>query len=231
MTRIALPFPIPTGIPIQDTLFREGKVKLRIRAAICIDDLVVDEEDLLTPPYWAQLWPSAPGLARFLVRRRLRDGGPALELGAGSGLPGLALRSLGLDVLQTDLFPDALRLAQWNAQRNGFADGAYVAADWQHWPLRARFPLIIGSDILYERAVHEALRDTLLRSLLPDGVAFIADPGRPPSLSFAASRETEGWSVQMHELAENGVPVFVYEMRLPARGACSAMEDISNKQP
>jgi predicted nicotinamide N-methyase len=216
MTRIAIPFPIPTWVPIQDTVFREGSVRLRIRAALHVEDLVTEDDDLISPPYWATLWPSALGLARFLVRKRLRDAGPALELGAGAGLPGLALTAMGSEVVQTDLFPEALQLARWNAQRNGREGARYVAADWQRWPLRARFSLLIGSDILYERPLHEALRATLCRALRPEGVAFIADPGRPPGLAFAAAREAEGWSVHMHELSEGDTPIFVYEMRLPA---------------
>src|SRR5207248_9434194 len=129
-------------------------IKLRIRAAAHVDDLVHDDADLVAPPYWAMLWPSALGLARFLVRRRAWDDGPALELGCGAGLAGLALRSRGAEVLQADLFPSALRLARWNAQRNGVPEAAYLAADWQRWPLRGRFPLLLGSDILYERALH-----------------------------------------------------------------------------
>jgi predicted nicotinamide N-methyase len=212
MTRVQSLFPLPTRVPIQDTVFREGRIKLRIRAAVHVDDLIVDDADVVSPPYWAMLWPSALGLARFLVRRRLREGGPALELGCGAGLPGLVLRAMGAEVVQTDLFPAALQLARWNAQRNDIPESAYAASDWQRWPLRARFPLVLGSDILYERPLHDALRNVLLHSLLPNGVAFLADPGRPPALAFAAAREAEGWSVHLHQLSERDTTIFIYEL-------------------
>src|SRR3954468_16519739 len=40
-------------------------------------------------PYWAELWPSAPGLARARASRALH-GARTLELGCGLGLPSLA---------------------------------------------------------------------------------------------------------------------------------------------
>src|SRR6516164_9769568 len=53
-------------------------------------------------PYWAYLWPGAFLLAEAVSRQDWIPGTPALEIGCGLGLAGLAGIARGLEVTFTD---------------------------------------------------------------------------------------------------------------------------------
>lgn len=212
------PYPLPDFMAgFQPYPFRHGALDLEILAAPSLDALIPDDVDADRLPFWAVLWSGAPVLARYVADRYLCSGQTVLELGCGVGLTGLAAAALGARVTQTDLFPEALRAARENAWRNGVIGIQYVAADWHHWPLRGRWPLILGSDVLYERSCHGALLQVLDAALTPGGTVLLTDPGRPMSLAFLAQAERAGWSVQMDEgtpkpgAADEGV--WIYRLR------------------
>ena len=77
----------PRLVPVQ---FQYGPVSLQLQAAADLDSLVTNDSDPDRLPYWAVLWESARGLARWLIDRGGWPGLPVLELGCGLGLPGLA---------------------------------------------------------------------------------------------------------------------------------------------
>src|SRR5437879_4103786 len=70
-------------------------------------------------PYWADLWPAARMLAKFLLRQKWPAGLRALEVGCGLGLPGIAALKAGLHVTFSDCDATALRFAANNARLNG----------------------------------------------------------------------------------------------------------------
>lgn len=188
--------------PLELTHFRHGSISLEIAAAPDLDALVTEDTDPERIPYWAVLWPSAPVLARWLLDRQAWSGVHVLELGCGAGLVGLSLAAAGARVLQTDLFPEAAALARRNAHLNGIAGAGHAAADWRHWPFRRSWPVIVGSDLLYERYSHASLLRVLDLSLAPGGVVYLADPGRPMSTAFPALAEAAGWTVDVHSIRE-----------------------------
>lgn len=177
--------------------FIHGPISLAILAAENSEPVLSPDTDPDRIPYWSVLWSSAPELARRLSGLREWQDVPVLELGCGAGLVGLAAAALGARVTQTDLFPAAAALARRNARRNGLCSVRHVAADWRSWPLRVRWPVVLASDVAYERACHRPLLDTLRQCLSPDGTAYFADPGRPMSLDLFALVEQEGWEVDM----------------------------------
>ena len=69
-------------------------------------------------PYGIVLWPAAIALAHEIATRALR-GLRVLELGAGTGLPGIVAASLGARVVQTDRQEVALHVSRINAERTG----------------------------------------------------------------------------------------------------------------
>lgn len=129
-------------------------------------------------PYWADIWPSARVLADVLVRHH-GDGRTALELGCGSGLVACALASAGYRVVATDYYQDALAFTAANVLRaTGVSIGTRLV-DWRALPAGlGQYDLVVGADVLYERAYGSLVADALAATIGPRGAAFIADPGR-----------------------------------------------------
>lgn len=198
----------------------EGR-SLVMSAAADLEELLLTDRDIEKPPYWAVLWPSGIALAAYLRTQRNLVHKVTLELGCGAGLPGLVARLKGARVLQTDLFPDAVALARWNARRNSVGGIRYLAMDWQHWSVRGRFDRILAADVLYERALHAPLQAILEANLAPRGEAWFADPGRPLALEFAARLEAAGRKSELEELPGDP-PRFLYRFRRPLPDASQA---------
>lgn len=166
---------------------------------------VVDQDALLDGvsevehvPYGFLLWESAIALAQLLVGFGVPlQGKRVLELGAGVGLSGLVARSLGALVWQTDHRADLLVLAEHNARQNKVALPYQFLADWRTWDHSGQYDLILGADILYERAMHRYLAPIFRQNLAPGGRLLLADPSRPQALELIAQLETEGWQVEM----------------------------------
>jgi predicted nicotinamide N-methyase len=157
-----------------------------------LDEQAFDEDEFL--PYWAELWPSGPALARALAGRALR-GARTLELGCGLGLPSITAALAGGRVLATDWSPDAVALAAENARRNGAPVETMVCSWTQPAAILARAPwdLVLASDVLYEARNADALLDLLPRLVGDGGEIWIADPGRAPARGFL-ERADRAWT-------------------------------------
>ena len=179
----------------------------RVAAADVVEETVVlapgrdvtvvrprDSEELLTDeafereeflPYWAELWPSSVALAQAIACRSLR-GARTLELGCGLGLVSIAAALAGGRVLATDWSEESIGFALANAELNDVAIETAVV-DWgepQAILDRAPWPLVLGSDVLYERRNVDQLLALLPRLVGQTGEVWIADPGREASMGF-----------------------------------------------
>jgi predicted nicotinamide N-methyase len=141
-------------------------------------------------PYWSVLWRSGVALAHELDGAPLR-GVRVVELGCGLAVPGLAAARAGAHVLATDEAPEALALAERNADENGLRLSTALA-DWSQPDellRRGPFDIVLAADVLYERPSVAALLDLLPR-LAPE--AWVADPGRPAAAAFLEQAEARG---------------------------------------
>jgi predicted nicotinamide N-methyase len=182
----------------------------------------LDEQLLLNEretrlPYGVALWPSAIALAHEIATRGDEARGMhVLELGAGTGLPGIVAASLGASVLQTDKQPAALHLCRLNGERNDVKGVDYRLADWAEWANTTRYDCIIGADILYPRPMHGHLTRIFESNLAPGGRVLLADPYRKASLAFLEVLEGHGWTVSIAKwtVGEDSEPatVGVYEL-------------------
>lgn len=155
-----------------------------------VEDLVTDPNDEDQIPYWAELWPAARGLARYIWEEVDFGGATVLELGAGLGLPGFVAALKGGRVTLTDYKPEALELAARNAARNGITGISLLLADWRDFPCGERYDWVIGSDVLYNPRLNPFLRDILPRILAPGGQMLFAHPGREVTYSFLEQLKT-----------------------------------------
>jgi predicted nicotinamide N-methyase len=150
-------------------------------------------------PYWADLWSSAIALAVFLRDRPDLAGARVLELGCGTGLAGIAAAQAGGRVVVTDYEEDALRFARANAEINlGAAARHRLRAellDWRTPGAAGTYDLILGADIVYDRANFPFLLDVFRASMAPGGAVLIADPERIIGRDFLRDAEASGFAV------------------------------------
>jgi predicted nicotinamide N-methyase len=162
-------------------------------------DTLIDESEFNVDerlPYWAELWPSARALTRWLLDSPPPEG-RVIELGCGVALPSLVLRARGVPVLATDYYAEALEFARANAERNGIDPPQTALLDWRHPPTAlGRFARVIAADVLYERRNGDALAGLLPRLVAPGGSALLADPGRVHAPEFLERMEGLGWTVR-----------------------------------
>ena len=170
------------------------------------DMLLHAAEGKVADPYWGKVWDSAIPSAHCLLKSDLRPGAQTLELGCGCGLLGIVGLLKGLDVTFSDHEPAAVKLAESNAQRNGFQKFDSRTIDWNAEP-DSRFDLIIASDVLYEASSFEPLLTFAERSLPADGSFRLGDPGRRSVAEFLTLATDSGWHVQIFDADLNSVLV------------------------
>jgi predicted nicotinamide N-methyase len=167
-------------------------------------------------PYGAMLWPASIALAHQLLGERdeLR-GKRVLELGAGTGIPGIVAGTLGARVLQIDRSEIALHLCARNKERNHATTVEVRGAEWDTFQSDTQFELILGSDVLYATTMHNRLRAICDEYLAPDGKVLFSDPLRSDSLPMLEAMAASGWRVSLSKWSievETGVrTIAVYE--------------------
>jgi len=136
------------------------------------------EEELaeigLPPPYWAFAWAGGQALARYVLDNpALVRGRRVLDIGAGSGLVGIAAAKAGAaSVLAADIDRYACAAIALNAAANGVDiavtpdDVIGVPGDWE---------VILVGDLFYERPLAERLLAWLAPLHAP---VLMGDPGR-----------------------------------------------------
>lgn len=172
-------------------------------------------------PYGVALWPSAIALAHEILSRAGDFAGTTvLELGAGTGLPGIVAASLGGRVVQTDRNELALTICRRNGEQNGVTSVEHRLADWKTWGIAERFEWILGADILYATSRHAELRRIFESNLAPRGRILLADPFRAVSLPLLEEMEGDGWGVALSKWTVGDAekrprPVGVFELTPP----------------
>lgn len=153
-------------------------------------------ENTTRRPYGIVVWPSAIALAHEIASRDVA-GLRILELGAGTGLPGIVAASLGARVVQTDRQELVLHVCKHNAERNGVTAIEHRIADWTAWTDGDRYDLILGADILYAEPLHPHLRRIFDDNLASGGSVLLSDPFRETSMRLLEAMEAGGWRVTM----------------------------------
>jgi predicted nicotinamide N-methyase len=193
---------LPNGRPLHEYHLRLGAHAWTIAhtGATLSDE---DEQRLLSEerdkaPYGLALWPAAIALAHELASRAGELAGKrVLELGSGTGLPGIVAATFGARVVQTDRHEGALALGRSNAERNGAHSIEHRLGDWTEWTDTQRYDFILGADVLYAQRLHPSLRAIFDTNLTPAGRLLLTDPFRSASLELLEAMERDGWRVSL----------------------------------
>jgi predicted nicotinamide N-methyase len=165
-------------------------------------DELIDEADFERDerlPYWADIWPSARILASYVARLDGRRRS-LLELGCGAGLVATAAALAGFRVCATDYYEDALQFTTVNVAEHTGTSPETRLVDWRALPTDlGRFDLVVGSDVLYERAYGQLVARAVDITLTRRGEAVIADPGRIAAEEFVRDAAERGLRLIAHE--------------------------------
>ncbi len=143
------------------------------------------EEELnemgLPPPYWAFAWAGGQALARYVLDHPASVAGKrVLDLGAGSGLVGIAAARAGaspVTAADIDAFSEAA--IALNAEANGAYVDVLVLDLLDHpAPQAARYDVILVGDLFYERDTAARALAFLERHAALGTHVLIGDPGR-----------------------------------------------------
>lgn len=212
------------GWAVREYSFGEHRLKLTLprQPDALLDDTSVrsanDRDDYM--PYWAYLWPAAIAMSKQVVHAAWPHGTEVLELGCGVGLVGLAALATGCRVTMTDYDPQAIIVAEHNAKLNGFTDFEALQLDWRY-PLRRRYPVILGCDLLYEERNLQPILSLLDVMLEPSGECWLADGGRRHARAFWSLARERGYDIRMFdadglEISGPGDQLQIFRMRKPA---------------
>lgn len=134
--------------------------------------------EVLGPPFWASAWAGGQALARYILDHpEVAAGRRVLDLGAGSGLAGIAAAMTGaVAVTANDIDPYALAAITLNARANrasvagvddDLLDGDGGDAD-----------LVLAGDVFYSKAMAERMMPFLERITARGARVLVGDPGR-----------------------------------------------------
>jgi predicted nicotinamide N-methyase len=140
------------------------------------------EEELgrmnVPPPWWAFAWAGGQALARYVLdNRALAAGRSVLDLGAGSGLAGIAaLKAGAARVLAADTDPFAVAAVALNGAANAVTPAA--TADDLLAAAPARFDLVLVGDLFYERPLAERVLAFIETARSQGAAVLVGDPRR-----------------------------------------------------
>jgi len=169
----------PNPVPLcpEITLYvADQAVPLWLRTAEEIDDMG------LPPPFWAFAWAGGQALARFVLDQpRWVRGKRVLDLGAGSGLVGIAARLSGAAaVICADPDPWAQAAIELNAELNGVrldSTGQDLLALPED-PLPLECDIVLVGDLFYEQPLADHVLAFLSAQRATGRMALVGDPGR-----------------------------------------------------
>lgn len=184
---------------------------LRLALVNNVEELITDPEDEDKVPCWAEIWPSARGLAVYIWEKLSLRGQRVLELGAGLGLPGVVCGLKGAGVTFSDFNPLALEISAKNALMNGLHHFCCLPGDWRRFPAIGKFDWIVGSDIFYDPKLNPHLGGVIKECLDVGGRVLLAHPGRKVSHEFVTGLLEEGYEIEDEDL----LPVIIDDPHFP----------------
>jgi len=166
-------------------------------------------------PLFGLLWPSSVYMAQRLLQREVSAQERILEIGCGLAIPTLVGRRKGARITASDRHPLARRFLEANARMNDVPLIKYRHGQWGSQRrvcerdadaelLSARYDLILGSDLLYDRDAPRLLADFIDDHAEEDAEVWIIDPDRGHRPAFTRAMGNFGFELVDDERIEAG---------------------------
>lgn len=148
-----------------------------------------------TWPIFGLLWPSGRVLADVMLTCKI-EGRRVLEIGCGLALASLVVHRRGGNITASDCHPLAPAFLAENLRLNHLPVMKYQVGHWSRAnPLLARFDLIIGSDLLYDRNQPGALASFIELHAEAAAEILIVDPDRGNRARFSRNMLANGYAL------------------------------------
>lgn len=139
-------------------------------------------------PYWSQVWPAAIGLTQFLLKNpEVVQDKIILELGAGLGLPSLAITPYAKKVICTDLSAEAIKVMENSVRYNKLNNFYLAQLDWKELANNFEADVVLLSDVNYTPSVFPVQQKLIERILKEKKTIFLSTPQRLMAGDFVTS--------------------------------------------
>jgi len=182
-----MPFSLEQFLCDYDTetfAFKIGDRELHFFKPKTIERFIHRDDPMTEFPMWAKFWEASVVLTQHMAGLPVDTRRRILELGSGLGVAGIVSAVMGHCITLTERNPDALNFLQANAGINGCDRIAIHYLDWFHPQLEGRFDLIVGSEIVYQHSVIEALEALFKKHLAPHGRVVLTGRVRTTETRF-----------------------------------------------
>ena len=177
-------------IQLTRTVFPLPGKDIQLHVVKDVESLITDLSDADLVPCWAEIWPSARALARYIWEYLLPSGETVMEVGSGLGLPGTVCGVKGAHVTFSDYNQDAVNLSVQNAAINGVKAEGHLG-DWRKFEIDRKFDWIIGSDIFYDPKLNPYVLGIFRKYLKPGGQLLLSHQRRQPTYEFVEQVKKE----------------------------------------
>lgn len=145
-------------------------------------------------PLFGVVWDSSEVLAHHMLDYQI-GGKRILEVGCGIALASLVLNHRRADITATDYHPEAERFLAENVLLNDGSKIPFVRTAWEDAASDlGEFDLLIGSDLLYERAHAALLSRFINQHAKPHCEVVLVDPGRGNHARFSKQMVSLGYT-------------------------------------
>ena len=104
--------------------------------------------------YWDQIWPSSVALSAYLIHQYFPaklTGTKVLEIGCGTGLPGVVAAQLGAYTMFSDMVPITLEAVKETCRLNHIRNFDTCTLDWsEKIEMKERYDVVLGCEVFYD---------------------------------------------------------------------------------